>query len=270
MSTSGGFQLTNGDVEFLRFAHEFRLLTIDSFAALAGRSYKNTHKRIQKLAERHYFLPITRRPHKHAYGIGHAGIQVLVHLGHAPAHLLKSRIRISELKEFFIQHELLISAIHVRLALFARTGPIKLVRWAEGPAIRDKTIATSENGKRHVVWPDAFFVLRHTGLPSERNEFPFALEADRATMAHDRMRSKIAAYQAWREENGHARKHSVENFRVLTVTETRARAVALSQSIAPILRTRPAQRSILFVPFEDLDFESLVPASASAALVRAA
>ena len=115
-SSPNGFQLTDGDIEIVRFTHELRHATIEMLAALCGRSYTRVHKRVGKLTDRHYLVCLTRRPQKHVYGVGSEGAALLVQNGLAPRDLAEKRIRHSELKEIYIRHTLFVSAIHVQLA----------------------------------------------------------------------------------------------------------------------------------------------------------
>ncbi len=78
MPATNGFQLVPGDLALLQHVHELRLATIDHLATLAGRSYKQTQKRLAKLEERAYLTCLARRPQKHVYAIGREGVPVLI------------------------------------------------------------------------------------------------------------------------------------------------------------------------------------------------
>src|ERR1035438_7119353 len=114
MPATTGFQLVPGDLALLQHVHELRLATIEHLAALSGRSYKRTQERLAKLEERGYLTCIARRPHKHVYAIGRAGVPLLIEHGYAPRELAEKRLRQNELKELGIRHAVFIADIHVK------------------------------------------------------------------------------------------------------------------------------------------------------------
>ncbi len=81
----------------------------------------------------------------------------------------------------------------------------------------------SRDGKqeRLVIQPDAFFCIQDEG-----EKHFFFLEADRSTTTHRRFVGKMKAYAEWRERGGCEKKHGVQSFRVLTVTEYTTRPKA--------------------------------------------
>jgi hypothetical protein len=97
MPTSG-FQLIDSDIALLNHAFQLRVATLELLAQLAGRSYKNTHKRVKKLAEQKYLALLTKRPEKHLYAIGPAAMPELIGRGYAPQDLAEKRLRNYELQ----------------------------------------------------------------------------------------------------------------------------------------------------------------------------
>lgn len=265
-ATPNGFQLVDGDLEILRFALELRHATIENLAELCGRSYTRTHKRVEKLTERHYLACLTRRPAKHIYALGPEGVAALIEQGYAPQELAGKRIRHGELKEIYILHTLFVSAIHAKLIVLARSTPIKLVDWDEGRSLWDSVPVRDEMGVRVIpVCPDARFALKHTGLPDGKNKFNFFLEADRATMSHNRMKEKVRGFIAYFQQQKHAKKYPwMRFFRVATVTETKARARELAKTFEGMME--PAWRpSYPVLAFEDLALDKLLPPAAAGA-----
>ena len=106
------FQLTDGDIEILRFVHELRIAHIDHIAALCMRSYKALARRILKLYYHRYLACITKRPQKHVYAIGTEGVPVLIEHGYAPSDIGEKRLRHAELKDLAIKHFLHVVGIH--------------------------------------------------------------------------------------------------------------------------------------------------------------
>jgi hypothetical protein len=266
MPAKDGFQLHDRDIELLHFVHQLRLATVDHMATLSGRSVRALWGRLHKLQERRYLASVARFMQKHVYSIGSAGVPVLIEEGYAPGDLKEKRLRHRELTEIGIRHSLFIAGIHTRMLLLTRTGPIKLAHWQEGPALWD-SVAGLAGGIDTPVRPDAYFVLKHTGRPEGKNTFHVFLEADRSTMSHERMAGKIAGYVAYHDQRLHARKYpGMHSFLVATVTETPSRADELRKDLHPLIPRSASRDAYLFIPFEQLTLEALLPkATAKAA-----
>lgn len=257
MPSKDGFQLIESDVAILNDAFQLRVATIALLADLAGRSYKNTHKRIQKLAERRYLTCLTKRPDKHLYAIGSESVPILIDRGYAKQDLADKRLRHYELKELGLRHFLHVAAVHARMIQITRPGPIELAFWQEGPELWDHAVV---DGRVVPVRPDALFTLHHRGRPEGKNKVHFFLEADRGTMSHKRMEQKIRAYLAYHQQQRYALKYPrLETFWVATVTETRRRATELQDDLHQLLPTSKSRRAYLFLAIEDLTLDSLLP-----------
>jgi hypothetical protein len=260
MPAKDGFQLIEGDIEILHHVYELRLAHIGHIAALTGRSEKALARRLLKLQEHRYLAAITRRPQKHLYVVGGEGLPVLVETGFAPEEILEHRPRHSELKEIWLKHFLLVVDVHVKLILGTRTSTTRLIRWKEGQALWDRVTFREQGGEVTLpVRPDALFALRDTTRPEGKNTLYFFLEADRSTMAHARMESKIKAYLNYFHQALHTRKHAgVKLFQVLTVTETPQRAQSLAAAMKEVIPPA-AQRWYHFIPLSKLSLEALMP-----------
>ena len=241
-----GFALATGDVAILSAVHEYRLIRREHLSLLTGRDPKRLHRRLLKLVQNGY-LAATRLPQqKHIYSIGHPGLSVLVADGIIPGGRPSQRLRVHELKELFLKHEMLIVDHHVLLALAGKTSRLRLVDWQEGRGLFDSVkVADSEGGKRLPVRPDAFFTIEDTRRDEGKNHFHFFLEIDRSTMPHTAFKEKIRAYWQYREQGLHARKFGIKSFRVLTVTLTGARARNLCDLAATLL-PEGARKQFLF------------------------
>jgi hypothetical protein len=196
--------------------------------------------------------------------VGSEGMPVLVEAGFAPPELLAHRPRHSELKEIWLKHFLLVVDVHVKLILQARAGTVRLIRWKEGPALWDH-VTFREQGREVTlpVRPDAFLILRDLTRPEGKNTLYFFLEADRSTMSHNRMESKLKAYVQYFQQGLHTRKHAgVKLFQVLTVTETPQRAQSLAAAMKDVIPAQ-AQRWYHFIPLSKLSVEALLPPAAA-------
>jgi hypothetical protein len=247
-----GFQFIDSDLELIKHAYTLRLATIHHLASLAGRSYKQTQKRLAMLEERRYLTRITRRPQKHVYTIGREGIPLLIEQGYAPRELAAMRLRQHELKEFGLRHAIFIADIHVRLLQLARERSLLVAKWVEGSSLWD-SVTTSTNDVIPIR-PDALFTIE-----GNERKAHFFLEADRGTMAHSRMREKISGYAAYFQQQRHIKKYEgMKVFRVATVTETRGRAKGLADEFRTMM---PAAwlGAYPVIAFEDLTIQTLMP-----------
>jgi hypothetical protein len=252
MPATNGFQLVESDLLLLQHLYELRLATIDHLAALSGRSYKQTQKRLAKLEERGYLTCLARRPQKHVYAIGREGVPVLIEHGYAPRELAEKRLRHNELKELGIRHAVFIAGIHVKLLQLTRKRSLAIDVWVEGPSLWD-TVTTSDKVVMPIR-PDARFTISGPEWKAH-----FFLEADRGTMAHSRMREKITGYAAYFQQQRHVKKYAgMKVFRVPTITETRGRADGLAAEFRGMM---PAAWLAAYpvIAFEDLTLEALLP-----------
>ena len=254
MQPKKNFQFVDTDLLLLRDTYELRLASIDHLAALSERSYKRTADRLAALASNGYLKCVTRRPQKLAYGIGHAGIALLVEHGHAPREVVDRRLRQHELKELGIRHALFVAGIHARILQLTRPNFFMLSTWVEGPALWDR-VTTSSNITLPIR-PDALFTM---AWPAGNRKAHFFLVADRGTMAHSRMRDKVTGYAAYFQQQRHVKKYpGMKSFRVVTVTESRGRADSLAAEFRSMM---PAAWVAAYpvIAFEDLTITALLP-----------
>lgn len=246
MKRRTGFALADGDLAILKEVHEYRFLRRDHLSLLTGRDPKRLHRRLVKLLQHGYLLAIRLPQQKHIYSIGRAGLPVLVAEGIIAGNLSDQRLRVSELKELFLKHEMLVVDHHVLLTLASRNSNLRLISWREGRGLFDSvTVLDSGDGKLLPVRPDAFFSIEDTRRDEGKNRFHFFLEIDRSTMPHTAFKEKIRAYWQYREHGLHARKHGIKSFKVLTVTLTLARARNLCDLAATML-PEGARKHFLF------------------------
>src|ERR1700674_2191360 len=180
-----GFAEAKGDLAILSTVYEYRFMRREHLSLLTARHPKRLHRRLLQLVQNGY-LATTRLPQqKHIYSIGRTGLSVLVAEGIVSGDLSSQRLRVYELKELFLKHEMLIVDHHILFALAGKTSPLRLVDWQEGRWLFDSVvIADSDGGKKLPVRPDAFFTIEDTRRDEKRNRFHFFLEIDRSTMPH--------------------------------------------------------------------------------------
>ncbi len=259
MPAKKGFELQDGDIELLHSVYQLRIATIDHLAALSGRSVRALWGRLHKLKERRYLTTVARFMQKQVYAIGSEARPVLVEHGYAPSDFAESRLRHNELTEIGIRHSLFIADIHTHMMLLTRSGPITLAHWQEGSALWDSVIPRRDDPPIPVR-PDAYFILEHREPSGRKNKFHVFLEADRSTMSHERMASKIAGYVAYYEQRAYRQKYpGMRAFIVATVTQTRERAEELRKGLHPLIPHAASRGAYLFIPFEKFAFTSLLP-----------
>src|SRR4051812_23386773 len=107
-SSNSGLALTPGDIEILGLIDDHRFLRREQLSALTGRPAKRLHRRLLKL-ERHRYLKTIRLPlQKYIYGLAIRGIEILIEQGRAEPERSNERVRIRELAELFLKHEMTI------------------------------------------------------------------------------------------------------------------------------------------------------------------
>jgi hypothetical protein len=262
MPAKNGFELQEGDTELLHAVYQLRIATIDHLAALSGRSVRALWGRLLKLKERRYLASVARFMQKQVYAIGSKGVPVLMLHGYAPRNFAERRLRHNELTEIGIRHSLFVADIHTRILLLTRSSPVTLAHWQEGSALWDSVVPHRDDPALPVR-PDAYFILKQAARPEGKNSFHVFLEADRSTMSHERMATKIAGYLAYYEQQGYRQKYpGMRSFVVATVTQTRERAEELRKDLHPLIPHAASRDAYLFISFEDLTFASLLPKAA--------
>jgi len=244
--TSAGFVMTAGDITIFRLLYEFRFLRCEHLSALTRRSPKRLHRRLLKLIGLGYLTSIRLPQQKHIYGLGKAAMPILVEQGIADPDVLAQRVRVHELKELFLKHEMMIVDIHVAFALAAGVDRQQVVAWREGKDLFDSVAFTDQHGHTRLpIRPDAFFTIEDARRPAGANHAHYFLEADRSTATQTRFQEKIIAYWQYLEQGLHVKKYGIKNFRVLTVTLTHKRAENLCTLAAAVLPER-ARKYYLF------------------------
>jgi hypothetical protein len=254
-----GFALTDGDLDIFKLLYEYRMLRREHISALTGRPPRRLHRRLLKLIAEGYTTSIRLPQQKHIYALGKEALPILVAQGIASDELLTERLRVHELKELFLRHEMMIVDFHVMLSLAGKTDALKLVGWREGRELYDwVTVADHAGVNKLPVRPDAFFTLEDSRRQPGANRANFFLEADRSTATQTRFKDKIRAYWHYLEQGLHAKKFGIKNYRVLTLTLTHARARNLCELAAAVLPER-GRKYYLFTSVGNFSLENPAP-----------
>jgi hypothetical protein len=227
--------LIESDHNIFEHLREHRFLRLEHLSALTGRSYKRLHKRVHELQEAGYLTVRDFPQQKHIYGLAAKALPVLVQERGADPEIVSTRIRTSELSEFFFNHEMMLVDIHVTLSLASQSHEIKLLEWREGPSLFDR-VTVGGTGEELPFRPDAFFRLEDGRRAEGRNRASFFLEADwSAGENHNQFKKKLVAYWHFLEQGKHAEKFGVKTFRVLTVAKREERAKNLLKLVQETL-----------------------------------
>lgn len=147
---------------------------------------------------------------------------------------------------FLLPHDLLITKIHLTLELATRGSPLELVGWEQR---RSVLLDWAENGSgRLSVNPDALFGLKDHEKPEGLNTTYFFLEIVRSRESDYRrgqsyFMRKMEAFVAYHRQGKHTARYGISNFRVITVTPTKQRALELKSPRDSISWAIPISRS---------------------------
>jgi hypothetical protein len=231
---------TDGDAEILKRLIEYRFLQPCDFQKLTGRNIISLRRRLRQLVGQEYIerltLPLEREapigspPDGFVYQLAARGIRRAKEYGFADDDYRYTR----EKSNLFLQHDLLITKIHLTLELAARGTPLELVAWEQR---RSVLLDWAEHDdKRLSVNPDALLGLKDRDKPEGLNTTYFFLEVVRSRESDYREQQsyfmrKIHGFIAYHRQGGHRERYGIGNFRVITVTPTKQRAMNLCEKL---------------------------------------
>lgn len=226
-------QLQERDLEILNLVYDYRFIASDQATSIIPGSERKILQRLQKLFHHGYLERLAdRRIRTHSgsdkmvYSItGQAAELLTAELG-LPVGKVNWASKNRSVTDRHIEHALMIGRFRSIVSLATQGRPdLSLEFWKESrgtgqnidPELSDTVmVPTEKRGKERLrVVPDAFLALD----ASKKKHFLY-LEADRSTMTNDRFLQKLKAYWTWWKQGGSKRKHSVEHFRVLTITRS--------------------------------------------------
>lgn len=243
--------LTPRDLDILRAVYRHRLLRSTQLIALLDASRQATLRRLQLLFHHGYLdrPPMqldwyARGSEPLVYALGNRGAEVLETEGVARRGGVRWDTKNRNLSRVFLHHTLAVAKVMVAFEAACRNHdgmqfipPEEVLAGAlaETRSLRLPfrwQVEVRHGGKPHRlgVEPDKVFGLRFEDAPENRRHAFFFLEADRGTMPVRReglaqtsfLRKLLGYRETWRQ--GLHRAHlGIPNFRVLTVTTSRAR-----------------------------------------------
>jgi Replication-relaxation len=235
-----GFYFKDSDAELLKRLVEYRFLQPEDFRKLTGRNIVSLRRRLRCLTERDYLerltLPLEREapigspPDAFVYQLAARGVAEAKVYGFADEDYRYTR----EKSNLFLLHDLAITKIHLMFELATRGTAHELIAWEQR---RSVLLDWAENGSgRLSVNPDALFALKDREKPEGQNTTYFFLEVVRSRESDYREQQsyfmrKMEAFVAYHREGRHTARYGIGNFRVITVTPTRQRALNLCHKL---------------------------------------
>ena len=234
------FYFKESDAEILKRLVEYRYLQPGDLRRLTGRNLISLRRRLRQLMRQGYLdrltLPLEREapigspPDAFVYQLAPRGFLRAKEYGFADEDHRYTR----EKSNLFLAHDLLITKIHLTLELATRGTPLELVAWEQR---RSVLLDWAENGSgRLSVNPDALFGLKDREKPEEQNTTYFFLEIVRSRESDYRrgesyFMRKMQAFLAYHRQGKHTARYGISNFRVITVTPTKQRALNLCEKL---------------------------------------
>ncbi len=240
LTPSGRIYFKESDAELLKRLVEYRFLQPGDFERLTGRNIISLRRRLLQLVRRGYIerltlplerdAPIGNPPDAFVYQLAPRGIHKAKVYGFADDDYRSTR----EKSNLFLQHDLLITRIHLTLELATRGTSLGLVAWEQRRSVL-LDWAEDRNGRLSVN-PDALFGLKDREKPEGQNTTYFFLEVVRSRESDYRQQDsyfmrKMRAFLAYHRQGKHSARYGIANFRVITVTPTKQRAMNLCEKL---------------------------------------
>jgi len=236
----GAFYFKDTDAELLERLVEYRYLQPGDFEKLTGRNIISLRRRLRQLTQRGYLdrltlpmerdTPVGSPPDAFVYQLTPRGVRKAKEHGFADEDDRATR----EKSNLLLPHDLLITRFHLTLELAIRGTPLELIAWEQR---RSVLLDSADNGRgRLSVNPDALFGVKDSDKPDGQNTTYFFLEMVRSRESeYERQQSyfmrKMEAFLAYHREGKHTARYGISNFRVITVTPTRKRALNLCEKL---------------------------------------
>src|SRR5258708_14285325 len=235
-----GFYFKDSDAEILKLLVAYGFLQPDDFVRFTGRNIISLRRRLLALV-RHRYLERLTLPLERDAPIGSPPDAFVYHL--APRGILKAKkygfadeddCCVREKSNLFLLHDTLITRVHLTLELATRGTPLELVAWEQRRSVL-LDWAGHGNGRLSVN-PDALFGLKNDAKPEGQNTTYFFLEVVRSRESDYREQQsyfmrKMRAFLAYYQQGKHTARYGISNFRVITVTPTKQRAVNLCHKL---------------------------------------
>jgi hypothetical protein len=237
-----GFYFKYGDAEILKRLVEYRFLQPEDLQKLTGRNLVSLRRRLRQLLEQRYVerltLPTERdvpglQADAFVYQLTARGVNKAKEYGFADDDYRYTRDK----SNLLLEHDVLLTKFHLTLELAARLAPFEISAWEQRRAVLlDSAHCGNE---RLAVNPDALFGYKNRDKPDGQNTAYFFVEIVRSRESeYQRQESnfmrKMRAFAAYHASGAHRERYGIANFRVITVTPTRWRAVNLCKKLQAV------------------------------------
>jgi hypothetical protein len=243
-----GKRVTERGIEIIKTIARYRFLLARDIVRLVGGNEDVTHRHLQQLYHQdligRFTLPEPTHRGEFIYFLDNAsGLRQLAEASKLDAEnipwdeIRQNREKYSQKEShsvgrfLFIQHELMISALHADLETAGKNDPsTELERWVQGPTLWGSVLDKQRKPLPHR--PDAFFTLRFPNAPEGQQRSNFFYEADRNTCNLTRIRQKLEAHLLFFMQGKHTERYGIRKVRAVliqTISNQRAeqmRAVA--------------------------------------------
>ncbi len=214
------FRIGESELKILQHLADYRFLDTNHLSALNPHLPERTiQRKLQNLFHAGYIdRPVSQLSQLETsahfvYAIGRKGAKLIFTDRRSQSNWTRNN---KKAQEPFLKHALMISNFRVVLYLaLQKTKTAKLVHWQEDD-LRD---SVNVKEQRIPFAPDGFLIIE------DKDELIyFFLEADRGTMTNKKFLQKMKAYWQYWQEDKHIKKFNFDiDFRVLTITDKKAR-----------------------------------------------
>ncbi len=234
------FYFKESDAEILKLLADYRFLQPSDIRRLTGRNLISLRRRLRQLLQRGYverltlplerLAPVASPPDEFVYHLAGRGVQRAREYGFVDESYRPPRGK----STMGVPHDLLVTKFHLAIQLAIRDRPLELVAWEQR---RSQLLDWVEDGSRRLsVNPDAYFGLKDRERPEGQNTYYFFLEIERTgenDFHHQQSNflRKCIAYLQFHRQGRHTARYGISNFRVVTLTPTKQRAVNLCHKL---------------------------------------
>jgi len=231
----GGIRLTCRDIEILKAVSDYQVLATTQFYKLFFSSVSRARKRLRILTECGL---LKRRLRAVAFGDGSAEAVYLPtnrgmrRLRSVDDSVVASCPRVGESADLFLNHTLARNDFRIGLVLSCRDrADVKPLTWQQGESIamRASIVCGTVNPsmKSVSIIPDGMFDLESNGHKQR-----YYVEIDRGTASLSRIKAKFEAYASLANKLRSTHTTHAQSFRVLWVTQSRARCINIINAAA--------------------------------------
>ena len=217
--------------------YSYRLLSSDQVQGLFGfHCLRRVNSRLRQLYDHGYlsrsFLPTTRGSGKAVYTLGPKGTAIIAEESGQDLEVIKRKMKgVSQLKEFFLSHNLDLNRVRINLSqAILRQPGLKLETWINDYDC-EQTYRVIERGQEITrrFRPDGYFRFWQ-----DKRLHSYFVELDRSTMSSERFQNKVHTYLEFARLGFYERRFGVKSFRVLVIVPSVPRLNNLKRAVEEV------------------------------------